>query len=142
MERTRGELFSSRGYSEKYGCCIGSVQSNDGGTSRGLDSLRIYKDIAKFSPCEGSESRLREPKAPEHARRYHDEPYSVHRCLSVVIHFFPPTRSREGVISCESEYHSRGIDSLSSTGDILQGIENRLAQLIHMLGIKHLPGPQ
>ena len=87
---------------------------------RRLSNLYI-QDRAISSPSKRSESRLWEPKAPKYGWNNHHEPYSIYRCLSPVIHLFPPARPRKGVISCESEYNSRSIDSLSSTGDKLQG---------------------
>jgi len=67
MEWTGRELVSSRRYPEEYGCCIGSVQSDDRGT---IEDLAVCVYEIELSPHPAREAKAawenpRHPRMPE-----------------------------------------------------------------------------
>ena len=73
----------------------------------------------KHSPCQRRQRSRRKTQETANCCPKNDNPYGIHRCLSVRIHFLPPTRSRKGIISRKCKHDTRRIDDLSCSGDIL-----------------------
>ena len=98
----------------------------------------LFSGINKFklkqrecnSPSQRRKGGLAESKQPTNTRKNHHKPYSVDRSLSIMIHFLPPSRSGECIISCESKYNTRSIDPLRCTSDILQKFHSILESAI------------